>query len=88
MCSIVSLIPLFFVHPFGYAEPDWAMDICHHFSISGINFQFPGVTTTWKGQVQPIVSLSSTEIEFLTASDILIIIIYLCSVQLKHYLKY
>ena len=80
MCSIVSLIPFFFVHPFGYTESDWAMDNCHHFSISGINFQFPGATIAWKGQVQPTVSLSSTEVEFLTAGDIFKIIIYLCSI--------
>ena len=43
---------------FGYADSDWAMDIHHHCSISGIVFKFAGAAIAWKCRVQPTVSLS------------------------------
>ena len=54
---------------FGCADSDWAMNICHCCSISGIIFKLAGVAIAWKCWVQPTVALSSTEAEFLAASD-------------------
>jgi hypothetical protein len=53
----------------GYVDSDWASDIRHRRSISGIVFKLAGAAIAWKCRVQPTVSLSSTEAEFLAASD-------------------
>jgi hypothetical protein len=53
----------------GYVDSDWATDIRHRRSISGIVFKLAGAAIAWKSCVQPTVSLSSTEAEFLAASD-------------------
>jgi hypothetical protein len=54
---------------FDYADTDWAMDIRHRRSISGIIFMLAGDAVSWKCRVQPTVSLSSCETEFLSACD-------------------
>ena len=51
----------------GYVDSDWASDIRHRRSISGIVFKLAGAAIAWKCRVQPTVSLSSTEAEFLAA---------------------
>jgi hypothetical protein len=53
----------------GYVDSDWAADIRHRRSISGIVFKLAGAAIAWKCRIQPTVSLSSTEAEFLAASD-------------------
>jgi hypothetical protein len=63
---------------FGYVDSDWAMDIQHCCSISGTIFKLTGATIACKCCVQPIVSLSSTESDFLAASDAGKIALYLC----------
>ena len=65
---------------FGYADSDWAMDIRHRRSISGIIFKLAGAAIAWKCRVQPTVSLSSTEAEFLAASDAGKMALYLRSI--------
>ena len=65
---------------FGYVDSDWAMDIRHRRSISGIIFKLAGAAIAWKCRVQPTVSLSSTEAEFLAASDAGKMALYLRSI--------
>jgi hypothetical protein len=64
----------------GYSDSDWAMDIRHRRSISGIILKLSGGAIAWKCRVQPTVSLSSTEAEFLAASDAGRLILYIRSV--------
>jgi hypothetical protein len=54
---------------YGYSDSDWAMDIRHRRSISGMVFFLRGAVIAWKTRVQPTVSLSTAESEFLAASD-------------------
>jgi hypothetical protein len=64
----------------GYVDSDWASDIRHRRSISGIVFKLAGAAIAWKCRVQPTVSLSSTEAEFLAASDAGKMALYLRSI--------
>jgi hypothetical protein len=52
----------------------------HHRSISGIVFKLAGAAIAWKFRVQPTVSLSPTEAEFLAASDAGKMALYLRSI--------
>jgi hypothetical protein len=54
---------------FGYSDADWAMDIRHRSSISGMVFFLAGAVVAWKTRVQPTVALSTAESEFLAASN-------------------
>jgi hypothetical protein len=54
---------------YGYSDSDWAMDIRHRRSISGMVFFLGGAVIAWKTRAQPTVSLGTTESEFLAASD-------------------
>jgi hypothetical protein len=54
---------------YGYSEADWAMDIRHRRSISGMVFFLAGAVVACKTRVQPTVALSTAESEFLAASD-------------------
>jgi hypothetical protein len=54
---------------FGYADSDWAMDIRHRRSISGIIMMLAGGAIAWKCRVQVTILLSTTESEVLSASD-------------------
>ena len=54
---------------FGYVDSDWASDIRHRRSVSGIAFLLAGAVVAYKTRVQPTVSTSSTEAEFIAASD-------------------
>jgi hypothetical protein len=51
------------------SDSDWAMDIRHRRSISGMVFFLGGAVIAWKTRVQPKVSLSTATSEFLAASD-------------------
>ena len=64
----------------GYVDSDWAADIRHRRSIPGIVFKMAGAAIAWKCRVQPTVSLSSTEAEFLAASDAGKMTLYLRSI--------
>jgi hypothetical protein len=55
---------------YGYSESNWAMDIRHRRSISGMVFSLAGAVIAWKTRVQPTVALSTEESEVLAASDI------------------
>jgi hypothetical protein len=54
---------------YGYSDSDWALDIRHRRSISGMVFFSAGAVVAWKTRVQPTVALSTAESEFLAASD-------------------
>lgn len=64
----------------GYCDADWAMDVCHCRSISGIVLKLAGAAIAWKTRVQPTVSLSTTEAEFLAACNAGRMVLYLRSV--------
>jgi hypothetical protein len=64
----------------GYVDSDWAADIRHRRSISGIIFKLAGAAIAWKCRVQTTISLSSTEAEYLAASDAGKMALYLRSV--------
>jgi hypothetical protein len=76
---------------FGYADSDWAMDIRHRRSISGIIMMLAGGAIAWKcPRVQITISLSTTEAEILSASDAGRLALYLRSVlaELGHPQEY
>ena len=52
----------------GYTDADWASQ-AHRHSISGYAFLFNGGAISWRSNKQPIVALSSTEAEYIAASD-------------------
>ena len=53
----------------GYADSDWAADIRRRRSVSGIAFFLAGAIIAYKTCIQPAASTSSTEAEFVAASD-------------------
>jgi hypothetical protein len=65
----------------GYVDSDWAADIRHRRSISGIIFKLAGAAIAWKCRVQTTISLSSSEAEYLAASDAGKMTLYLHSVM-------
>lgn len=52
------------VEPYGYTDVDWVGSIFDRRSTSGFMFSFGTATVTWSSKKQPIVSLSSTEVEY------------------------
>jgi hypothetical protein len=56
-------------HTYGYVDSDWAADSNHRRSITGMLFLYAGAAVAWRSRVQPSVSTSSTEAEFIAASD-------------------
>jgi hypothetical protein len=53
----------------GYSDSDWAMDIRHRQSITGLLMLLAGGSIASKCRVQTTISLSTTEAEFLSATD-------------------
>jgi len=53
----------------GYVDSDWASDMRHRRSVSGIGFKLAGGVVACKTCVQSTVSTSSSEAEFQAASD-------------------
>ena len=54
---------------YGHVDSDWATDIRHRRSVTGIHFKLAGAVIAYKTRVQPTVALSSTEAEFSAAAD-------------------
>jgi hypothetical protein len=54
---------------YGYIDADWAMDIRHRKSTSGMVFFLAGAVVASKTRVQPTVAMSTAESDFLAASD-------------------
>jgi hypothetical protein len=65
----------------GYVDSDWAADIRHRRSISGIIFKLAGAAIAWKCRVQTTISLSSSEAEYLATSDAGKMALYLHSIM-------
>jgi hypothetical protein len=64
----------------GYVDSDWASDMRHRRSISGIAYLLAGGVIAYKTRVQPVISTSSTEAEFVAACDAGKIALYLRSI--------
>ena len=52
----------------GYTDADWASQ-AHRHSISGSVFLVSGGAISWSSRKQPIIALSTTEAEYIAASD-------------------
>ena len=65
---------------YGYSDADWAMDIRHRRSISGMVYFLAGAVIAWKTRVQPTFALSTAESEFLAASDTGRLGLFICAV--------
>ena len=48
----------------GYIDADWAGDTSDRRSTSGYMFSLGSTTVAWSSKKQPIVALSSTEVEY------------------------
>ncbi|MCO5559842.1 hypothetical protein L7F22_013446 [Adiantum nelumboides] len=48
----------------GFTDADWAGSVCDRRSTSGFMFSLGSVAITWSSKKQPIVALSSTEVEY------------------------
>ena len=58
-----------YTQPYGTVDADWAGDVKHRKSISGIGLFFAGSPVLYRSRYQPTVSLSSTESEFIAAAE-------------------
>jgi len=63
----------------GFVDSDWAGDISHRCSISGLCLYFAGAPVVYRARFQPTISQSSTETEFITAVGVGKLAIYLRS---------
>ena len=64
-------------HLMGYVDSDWAGDVSHRRSITGIAIFYGGAVIAYKSKFQKTVALSSTEAEFAAACEAGKIILYL-----------
>ena len=64
----------------GYVDADWASDVSTRKSVSGASIFLAGAPVIYKSRTQPTVSLSSTESEFISASEGGKLILYLRSI--------
>ena len=64
----------------GYMDSDWASDVAHRRSVSGIAILLAGAVVSYKSKLQPTVALSSTEAEFSAASEAGKMVLYLRSI--------
>ena len=64
---------------YNFVDSDWASDTSHHQSVSGITYIMAGVVVICKTKFQQTVAMSSTEAEFVAASEAGKISLYLCS---------
>ena len=69
-----------------YTDSDWGSDRTHRRSVTGTILMYSGATILYKTRYQPAVALSSTEAEFVAASDTGKSILYIRS--LLHELGY
>ena len=55
--------------PIAFSDSDWGADTSHRRSVSGILIMVAGAAVVYKTNYQKAVALSSTEAEFVSASD-------------------
>ena len=67
-------------HAYGTVDADWAADKSHRRSVSGIAIFLAGAPVMFQSHFQPMVSHSSTESEFIAASDAGKLTLYLRSI--------
>ncbi|KAL5538278.1 hypothetical protein UlMin_045948 [Ulmus minor] len=53
----------------GYVDADYAGDLDKRRSLTGYFFTLFGCTVSWKAQLQPVVALSTTEAEYIAATE-------------------
>ena len=53
----------------GFVDSDWAADTTHRRSVTGFAYMLAGATVVYKTWFQSTIALSSTEAEFVAASD-------------------
>ncbi|KAL5555231.1 hypothetical protein UlMin_037467 [Ulmus minor] len=53
----------------GYVDVDYAGDLDKRRSLTGYVFTLFGCTVSWKAQLQPVVALSTTEAEYIAATE-------------------
>ncbi|KAL5567657.1 hypothetical protein UlMin_024232 [Ulmus minor] len=53
----------------GYVDADFAGDLDKRRSLTGYVFTLFGCTVSWKAQLQPVVALSTTEAEYIAATE-------------------
>ncbi len=61
---------LIFDTPWGWVDSDWAGDTDTHRSHTAYIIMMNGVPISWKSRRQNPVSLSTSEAEFMTASEV------------------
>ena len=65
--NIITPVPV--SHLTAYTDSDWGSDRSHRRSVTGTLLLYSGATILYKTRYQPAVALSSTEAEFVAASD-------------------
>ena len=65
---------------YGFVDSDWAGDVKHRHSVSGIAIFLAGAVIAYKSKFQKTIALSSTEAEFSAACEAGKIILYLRSI--------
>ena len=55
--------------PSGYVDSTWGTDISHRLPVTGHGYQLAGALITYKTRFQRSMALSSTEAEYVTATD-------------------
>ncbi|KAL5543222.1 hypothetical protein UlMin_010932 [Ulmus minor] len=53
----------------GYVDADYAGDLDKRRSLTGYVFTLFGCTVSWKAQLQPVVAFSTTETEYIAATE-------------------
>ena len=61
-------------------DSDFANDVSHRKSVTGINIKMAGTSVYYKTKFQPTIALSSTEAEFTAACDAAKVILYIRSI--------
>ncbi len=61
----------------GYMNADWAGNVSDRRSTNGFMFSFGNGAISWSSKKQPIVALSSTEVEYKSASIVACEIVWL-----------
>ena len=65
---------------YGFVDSNWAADKHHHHYITGFTYILGGATVLYMTHFQQAITMSSTEIEFVAASDAGKIALYLHSI--------
>jgi hypothetical protein len=67
--DVLPPLKMHLMDPLAYSDSDWGADTSHRRSVSGIVIMVAGAAVIYKTHYQKAVALSSTEAEFVSASD-------------------